>query len=390
MKRLFVDFHVIQTVPPSCVNRDDTGSPKTAIYGGVTRARVSSQSWKRAMRQVFKENFSEEELGQRTKRIIEMVAEKIQRRDPSKTDVEAQQLAAKALKAAGVQTERKASKKSNKSSQTSDEQKKSPPDDEAEGIEVTKALFFMSTKQADNLAALLLANEDPSKSDVQNVLKKNHGVEIALFGRMVADDPTLNVDAASQVAHAISTHWASNEYDYYTAVDDRKPEDTAGAGMIGTIEFNSATLYRYATVAAHELYFQLAEDSTALAKAVAVFARAFITSMPTGRQKTFANRTLPSAVMVTLRTDQPLNLVDAFEKPIRPDDEGNIIKSSKRLAEHAKKVYKNFDNAPKTTWIIGEELGDLGQECSFDKLWQNIEAELGAAELGASLSSIEA
>jgi CRISPR system Cascade subunit CasC len=232
--RFFVDIHVIQSLPPSCVNRDDTGSPKTAIYGGVRRARVSSQAWKHAMREMFKDYFSESELSERTKKIVEKVAEKILLlRDIS--EEEAMVLAEKVIKQAGISTK----------------------DSEA------KALFFMSSKQADNLARMALMEPLPGKKDVQAALNAGNGVDIALFGRMVADEPALNADAAAQVAHAISTHKVENEYDYYTAMDDRAPEDQAGAGMIGTIEFNSATLYRYATVAAHDLKKNLGDPKAA-------------------------------------------------------------------------------------------------------------------------------
>ncbi|MDD2234937.1 MAG: type I-E CRISPR-associated protein Cas7/Cse4/CasC, partial [Desulfitobacteriaceae bacterium] len=281
--RVFIDIHVIQSLPPSCINRDDTGSPKTAIYGGVRRARVSSQSWKHAMREIFKEYFNENELSERTKKIVDKVADQVCKlRNISKE--EAMTLAEKIINQAGINTK----------------------DSEA------KALFFMSNKQAENLAHMALMNPLPGKKEVQEALNAGKGVDISLFGRMVADDPSLNTDASAQVAHAISTHKVENEYDYYTAIDDRTPEDQAGAGMIGTIEFNSSTLYRYATVAVHDLKKNL-DDSKVTAKAVKEFLRTFVCSMPTGKQNTFANGTPPYAVMVALRQDQPINLVGAFE-----------------------------------------------------------------------------
>lgn len=128
---------------------------------------------------------------------------------------------------------------------------------------------------------------------------------------MVASDPSLNYDAAAQVAHSISTHAVQNEYDYFTAVDDCAPEDNAGAGHLGTVEYNSSTLYRYATVNTAELAEQLGAKE--VPGVVRAFADAFIRSMPTGKQNTFANRTLPDAVYVTIRGDQPVNLCGAFE-----------------------------------------------------------------------------
>jgi CRISPR system Cascade subunit CasC len=347
MGNVFVDFHVIQTVPPSCVNRDDTGSPKSAVYGGTRRARVSSQSWKRAMRLMFRERFAEADLGIRTKQIVSLVAARICALAPAQSETDAIALAEKVINAAGVTTKNSAA----------------------------KALFFMSAKQAENLAVLALRPELPIKKEIQAALNKDHGVDVALFGRMVADDPSLNTDASAQVAHSISTHQVENEYDYFTAVDDQAPEDNAGAGMLGTVEYNSSTLYRYGTVAAHDLFRQLAENPSALAKAVQEFARAFITSMPTGRQNTFANRTIPDAVLVTIRTDQPLNLAGAFEEAVKGKN-GYAAASVKRLAAHAVQVYADYSCPPDRAFVIGgrelfaaaksvtlaELLTELGQE----------------------------
>lgn len=331
--KLFVDIHVIQTVPPSCLNRDDTGSPKTAIYGGVQRARVSSQSWKRAIREMFKENLDESEVGTRTKKIVDMVAERIIAKSEN-TYEDAISLAEEIIKLANII--------------------------KIDDTDV-KALFFMSSSQADNLAELALSKGKLDKKAVQAVLNSGHGIDIALFGRMVANDPSLNADASAQVAHAISTHRVNIEYDYFTAVDDRSPEDNAGAGMIGTIEFDSATLYRYATVAVHDLYDHLAKDAPATTRAIIEFIRAFITSMPTGKQNTFANRTPADAVLVCLRKDQPLNLVGAYEEAVKlkADDSGYVKTSIAKLADYYKKIISDFACAPEKCWGIGSDFSGL-------------------------------
>lgn len=353
--RLFVDVHVLQTVPPSCVNRDDTGSPKTAVYGGVTRARISSQSWKHAMRLMFEDSLPQEDLGTRTKRIVSMVASELKELG-TLSDPESEKTAEAILKSAGMKI-----KSADKG---------------------TDALFFMSTAQAKALARLALEepdalNDKPSretKEKLADALKRSPGVDMALFGRMVADDPSLNIDACAQVAHSISTHKVSNEYDYFTAVDDLAPEDNAGAAHIGTMEFNSSTLYRYSTVAVCELYKQLKGDTI---DAVREFVRAFVCSMPTGKQNTFANRTLPYAVLVTVRTDQPVNLVGAFERPVPASDNGYESASAEKLIAHAKSVYKDFAGEPTRSWVTGNLLSDLGDEKSFVDLLKELEAELG-------------
>ena len=266
-KRLYVDLHVLQTVPPSCVNRDDTGSPKTAVYGGVRRARVSSQAWKRAMRTMFREELlNPEQMGERTKKVLQILAEEIQRIAPEQ---EAEKLAKKAMEYVGLTPSKK------------------------NGNDLD-ALFFLSHFQAKALASLIVEGSSDKKA-YHDALEKAPSMDMALFGRMVASDPSLNYDASAQVAHSISTHRVQNEYDYFTAVDDCAPEDKAGAGHLGTVEYNSSTLYRYATVNLLELAGYLGKEDAV--KAVEVFAEAFIRSMPTGKQNTFANRTLPDVCL---------------------------------------------------------------------------------------------
>lgn len=326
-KRLYVDFHVLQTVPPSCINRDDTGSPKTAIYGGVTRARVSSQAWKHAMRQAFVEEslLDEEDVGKRTKKVTELVEKEIAALAPEK---DAAKLAKKTLDNAGIKNDEKG----------------------------TKALFFISQAQIKALAQLAV-EECADKKEYKKALSTAPSADIALFGRMVADDPSLNFDAAAQVAHSISTHAVQNEYDYFTAVDDCQAEDNAGAGHLGTVEYNSATLYRYATVNVMELERHLGAKKAA--EVVRSFGEAFIRSMPTGKQNTFANRTLPDAVYVTIREDQPVNLCGAFERAVRKSVEGYAEPSKNALQAYAQQLYQSFAEIPAKSFTVGTGLEAL-------------------------------
>lgn len=338
-KRLYVDFHILQTVPPSCINRDDTGSPKTAVYGGVLRARVSSQAWKHAMRAAFAEN-ARLDVGKRTKKAADLVKEQILVLVPE-LDA-ADKLAKKALENAGIKSDDKG----------------------------TKALFFMSSAQAKALAELAVAGST-DKKEYQKALKAAPSMDMALFGRMVADDPSLNYDAAAQVAHSISTHAVQNEYDYFTAVDDCQAEDNAGAGHLGTVEYNSSTLYRYATVNVMELAGQLGAAQTA--ETVRAFGEAFLFSMPTGKQNTFANRTLPDAVYVTLREDQPVNLCGAFERAVPRSAQGYAAPSKAALAQYAQQMYSSFAEAPAQSFTVGSGLEELAPA-------QTAKAMLGALE----------
>lgn len=353
-KNLYVDFHVLQTVPPSCVNRDDTGSPKMAMYGGTMRARVSSQSWKRAMRLMFQELFTSDYIGYRTKDVLKLVSDKICEENAEITDADAQKVAKKVLEWAGVKA----------SSGKKD------------------ALFFISAQQVQNVAKLAVEykqssdkNKDKYKPLLEKALNDTPSVDLLLFGRMAASNPNLNYDAAAQVAHSISTHAVSNEYDYFTAVDDCAPEDNAGAGHLGTVEFNSSTLYRYATVNVKELAKNLQPEE--LKMAVKGFAEAFIRSMPTGKQNTFANRTLPDMVYVVFRKDQPVNLAGAFERAVVASSNGFVKESEQALMRHAKTVYQNYVSEPEQAWVVGSDNEDFAQKVNLAELLQNIVGEIG-------------
>lgn len=342
---LYLDIHAIQSVPPSNINRDDTGSPKTAQYGGATRARVSSQCWKKAMRDYFLSHGDAGKVGVRTKDIVTYVAEKIREKDAMKSVDEAMEMADKVINLAGVSTK----------------------DYKA------KALFFLGNKQAEELAMAALRNVQ-DKNEIKMILKENPAIDIALFGRMVADEPTLNEDASCQVAHAISTHAVSGEYDYFTAIDDLSPEDNAGAGMIGTIEYNSSTLYRYADIAVHELCRQLGSKEATVA-AVTLFIEAFIKSMPTGKVNTFANQTLPQGIIVTLRSDRPVNLVSAFEEPVQAKG-GYAKESMAKLAAEYKKAAKMVQPEIASFVLTLEEESPLAavgkQEKNLDALLHDV------------------
>lgn len=352
VKRLFVDFHVIQTVPPSCVNRDDTGSPKTATYGGVTRARVSSQAWKHAMREYFKLSWAEEDLAVRSRRIIQELAEEIKRKSGMDSP-EALEVSEKALQDLGFviqegEGEESKEERTTKSGKGKKKQGKNNAEDKL------KTLFFISRAQISALADVIIKGYTKSE-DLVDVLNEHPNFEIALFGRMAASNHALKCDAASQVAHSISTHEVHTEFDYFTALDDLSTEENLGAGHLGIVEFNSSTMYRYATINVRELERQQIGE---VDRVVRSFAEAFIYSMPTGRQNPFANRTVPDAVYITIREDQPVNFCGAFEEAINSSN-GYSKPSILRLVEYANKSYQNFVEAPKYEMGTGEDLEGL-------------------------------
>lgn len=332
--RTYIDVHILQTVPPANLNRDDQGNPKEAYFGGVRRSRVSSQAWKRATRLHFAERLPEQDLATRTRRVSAALAERIAEATGLPPDG-----AARLATALLVPLEIKPGKK--------------------EGD--TAYLFFYGRRQMEEVAELvreraeeLLDLDDAELAahiatlPVREKFGSGHPLDVALFGRMVADIPSLNVDAAVQVGHALSTHEVELEFDYFTAVDDetKKGQET-GAGMIGTIGFNSATLYRYATLGLHQLRHNLGDDEAALT-AVKEFLTSFARSMPTGYGNSFAHRTLPSLVTVAVRNDQPVNLVSAFEEPVTALS-GIAAESARRLARAHIAAVRAWGDVPRYT-----------------------------------------
>lgn len=370
----FVDFHALQTVPASNLNRDDTGSPKSMTFGGVRRARVSSQAWKKAMRDYFVENYDENESGVRTLEIPTMIADEIMRQQAEAvstageasapvedgqqeaearqlTREEAEELAVEALGYAGIKLA-KADKKT--------------------GRRQVAALLFVSRAQVQNIAAIMLdgsLDDKERKNKVKDALRRGHAVDMALFGRMVADDPSLNVEAAAQVAHSLGVTAVTPEFDFYTAVDDHSLEDHAGSAMMGTIEYNSSTYYRYADVSLAQLMDNLG-DPEAVGDAVGMFTKAFIEALPGGKQNTFAAQSLPSAVVVTVRAGRPVSYANAFVNPVR-GGHNDSAQAEAALVDYAESVASAYDLRPVASFVLylgDSRVRELGEGCSESEL----------------------
>ncbi len=299
MKHL--ELHIIQSVPVACLNRDDLNSPKTAMFGGVQRARVSSQSWKRAIREMAKELLPEKFQGERTRLMYEPLLKAM---NEQKIDAEEAASAAQGIIDALVKIDAKSKDK----------------------VKST-TLYFMSPLEVDTLAKAYAEKRDPKKAIKAIDAKALHdAADISLFGRMVASDHSLTIEAASMFAHVLSTHKADNEIDFFSAVDDLQPREEAGAGMTGTLEFNSATYYRFAA-----LNLDMLADTGHLGmldqeerqKIVATFLEATIKAIPGARKNTMNANTLPACVLGIVREQgHPVQLVNAFETPVRASAAG--------------------------------------------------------------------
>ncbi|MCX6022802.1 MAG: type I-E CRISPR-associated protein Cas7/Cse4/CasC [Chloroflexi bacterium] len=316
---MIVELHLLQSFAPSNLNRDDTGAPKEAMFGGYSRARISSQAFKRAIRR--DSNFAdllEENGGVRTRRLIIEIAKKLSGND---TAPEATiKVVADVFKEGGIEQ----------------------PDKE----DITKLILFLDRTGIDAMAEVFRSHwteltkgakqaKDEARAAIAAILVRAvKAPDIGLFGRMVEVDGTktfgklqLGVDAASQVAHAISTHEVQAEYDFYTAVDDLLPKGDTGAAMMGVTGFNSACFYRYANVSLDQLLENL-KDARLCAETVKSFLRAAIRAIPTGKQNSFAAQNLPSTVFAVVRSKETWSLANAFLKPVRPTDQHDIHDAS--------------------------------------------------------------
>ena len=363
---IVIDIHALQTVPPSLINRDDTGAPKSAVFGGVPRQRVSSQSWKRAIRRYFEDNFDAEQIGDRSKRLPEKIALRLI--DAGIEQDEAIKRVEDLFKAAGIKTAVEKPKKNDDS------------EDQPSPYPRTGYLLFLSQQQIDRAVEELLARdgEKPPRGEAKTILDTDHSVDMAMFGRMVADDAAYNVDASVQVAHAIGIHGSTPDFDYFTAVDDLAEEgEETGAGMIGTVQMMSSTMYRYATINFEGLQKNL-DSVDAACLAVQHFIEAFVSSMPTGKINTFANQTLPELVYVAVRDTRPVSLVNAFEVPVEADQGASRRKvAADRLAQEARDVESVYGFKPLAAYVMGigetaNSFTEIAEKTTLQDLTKNI------------------
>jgi CRISPR system Cascade subunit CasC len=336
-----IELHILQSFPVSCLNRDDVGAPKTATFGGVTRARISSQCLKRAIRLHAKELCPKLFAGERSKLIIKPIAEAVERGNTS------------------AEAALEVSQKFCDELATFDKSAF-----ESKGVLKVKTLMFLSPLEREHigkeLAVLLRENRDAKALDkkIKSVAAKVQAVklkdaaDIALFGRMVATDHSLTVEGAAIFSHALSTHRADNDIDFYTAVDDLQgedptiqDEDRVGSGMMGTPEFTSAVYYRYVglnlgLVDQHLSALSQQDRGTV----VDTFVRAAILAVPSARKNSMNAHTLPGYVLgLVNEKGQPLQLVNAFEKPVA---------SKNGLMEASITALKQHHEALKKTWGI--------------------------------------
>lgn len=364
-----IELHLLQNFAPSNLNRDDTGAPKDCEFGGHRRARISSQCQKRAVRQAFEMGQLVEAAhrGARTKRLVHEVAAILHNKHGHSPEDAALALAGAAIEGVGLGRNKKGT---------------------GSDLWKTEYLLFVPRRIIREIAGLLHEHRaaltsagasaaspatDGAKEKKKDSKKAAEGaypkevkmaleslletarttVDVALFGRMIADKPEWNVDAACQVAQAISTNRVQMDFDFFTAVDDLKPKDTAGSDMMGTVQFNSSCFYRYAVLDVDSLRANLDGDEALLRRAVRAFVQGFVSAIPTGKQNSMAAHNFPSyALAVIHHGGQPLSLANAFLKPARPhgDDDDLVDDSIRKLESYATRLRDVLGDANRLTW----------------------------------------
>jgi len=385
-----IELHILQSFPVSCLNRDDVGSPKSALFGGVQRARISSQAIKRAIRLDFNEShYGSAFHTERTKLAHENLA-KILNND-LKDEKLSSRLALEAL------------------SRLVDKGGASKAKADKRGRMNMPALIWLSPAQIQSAADAVLKNKDlileasaldaeagKDKNKLKEAGKKlndalkpvskaiqdagiSDAADIAMFGRMVANDPSLNVESAAMFSHPLSTHSVANEVDFYTAVDDVKNQrgetdesesDDAGAGMMGTLEFNSATYYRYVGINVGMIFDKdhlgPITDQEERKKVLRAFLTACLTAVPGARKNSMNAATLPFEVLgIRKSKGQPLQLINAFEEPVKTNGKGLQATSLAAMKSHLDSLEKTWGPSGEKFWLT-----ELGLDVFLDQLLQ--------------------
>jgi CRISPR system Cascade subunit CasC len=384
---MIIELHILQNFAPSNLNRDDTNSPKECEFGSYRRARISSQCIKRSIREYFKSSslLPPENLASRTQRLVENLTQRLVKQ--GKSEEQARQVIRKVIQGINLGLDEN---------------------------DQTQYLIFIGEKEMSQMADSIIQHwdtlavttgqetgdrkkkKDESLKNFSDILTGGKAVDLALFGRMLADLPSKNIDAACQVAHAISTHKVGVEFDFYTAVDDLSPKGETGAGMMGTVEFNSACYYRYANIDVNQLKDNLLgkprekatadelKEARALAgETVEAFIRAAVNAIPTGKQNSFAAQNPPSFIFAVARDSGTWSLANAFASPVWVGDNGDLVKKSQdALSDYWGKLVKVYGDksikAKPAVTLNTSALAGFDSVTNLDELITRINQAIGA------------
>ncbi|ORT47879.1 type I-E CRISPR-associated protein Cas7/Cse4/CasC [Frankia sp. KB5] len=321
----FLDIHLLQTIPYANLNRDDLGAPKTVVYGGKSRTRVSSQCWKRQVRLEVESVLGDPAV--RTRRVtIEVARRLVDRGWPEESAAHAgTQVLLSAVKG-GIKTEKDRDRR-----------------------DISSVLLYLPASGLDALAELADAHRDRVEAEAGKKTQKavlptaevaailsSRNATINLFGRMLAELPGGKVDGAVQVAHAFTVHATDPEIDFFTAVDDIPSPEDAGSGHMNAGEFSAGVFYRYASLDLAGLAVNLDGDTATAIELTREFLRGFVSALPSGKRTATAPKSLPELLYVAVRGDRPISLAAAFERPVRAGaDGGYAFEARDELAVYA-------------------------------------------------------
>lgn len=301
----FIQLHMLTSYPPSNLNRDDLGRPKTARMGGADRLRISSQSLKRAWRtsDLF-ESALAGHIGTRTKLI----------------GVEAN----KALIEKGI-AGKKADDWAKQIARQFGKLKTTKVDNKTVELLEIEQLAHICPEEQKSISTLIetLATEKraPEKEELNLLRQKHNAVDIAMFGRMLASQPAYNMEAAVQVSHAVTIHPVTVEDDYFTAVDDlNKGDEDAGAAHIGEAAFAAGVFYQYVCINRNLLLENLSSNQELSDNALVALVESALKVSPSGKQNSFASRAYASYLLAEKGPQQPRSLSVAFLKPVFGND----------------------------------------------------------------------
>lgn len=372
---LFVEFHALVSHAPSNLNRDDLGSPKSCVFGGVRRLRISSQCLKRAWRtsEWFRGAFAEDQLGVRTSTVPQIVLDAL--KESSLTDAAREGLLA-LFESLGKKDRTSSASDDDDDEEAGSDEQKAPAEQTESARAETAHLLFVTQEEIDALVTFAKAKTNDLEKvytkkgkkatkdgDVIKKLRKDlkghmedtcarNAVDIALFGRFLTSDEFAECDAAMQVAHALGTEPAEITYDYFTAVDDRSQE--AGAGHLGETELASSVFYKYAVCDFRSLASRLTRRATRIserdietaAKAMGAMAQAIARTVPSGKKNGTAPQSPADYLEVVVRRNSPISLANAFLKPVRPRAEQDVMELSiQNLRDYSSKLEGGYSGA---------------------------------------------
>ena len=346
----FIQLHLLTAYAPSNLNRDDLGRPKTAKMGNTDRLRISSQSLKRAWRtsDCFYQSLSDH-IGTRSRRFA---------RDWVYKPMIDNGISEKIAKESAIKIAGQFGKVKNEKS----------PKDPLTNLEIEQLVHISNYEQQaiKQLVDLLISEKrEPTDNEVKLLRKENSSIDIALFGRMLADSPAFNIEAACQVSHALGVSAVTIENDFFTAVDDLNDYDVdAGSAHLGSRGFASALFYTYVCISRDLLLENLNSDEVLVEKTLKALTESAAKVAPTGMQNSFASRAYTSYLLIEKGSQQPRSLAVAYFNPIRSQDLVNDAIT--RLEEQRDKFDKVYGQCADSRYVLNSETGEGTLSAALD------------------------